>query len=218
MEDLVPEFQKEAFKCPRCSAFAHMLWRNLLASSDSYSSVWTACCARCKMDSIWICEDSIERRLAHEGPGLVKQIFPAESSAPMPSSDLPDDCLADYLEAREILTRSPRGAAALLRLVIQKLCTNLGESGKDINKDIAALVRNGLPKRLQEALDIVRVVGNEAVHPGVMDVRDNPAAVSSLFKLVNLIVEKLITEPNAEEDLYRSLPRAKLDGIAQRDK
>lgn len=214
----MPEFQKEAFKCPRCGVFAHMLWRNLLVSSDDYSYVWTACCARCKMDSVWISEDSIERRLAFEGPGLVKQIFPSESSAPMPSTDLPEDCLPDYLEAREILMRSPRGAAALLRLVIQKLCAHLGEPGKDINKDIASLVRKGLPKRLQEALDVVRVIGNEAVHPGVIDVRDDPAVVASLFKLVNLIVEKMITEPNLEEDLYRSLPRSKLDGIAQRDK
>lgn len=131
----------------------------------------------------------------------------------MPTADLPDNCLADYLEAREILTRSPRGAAALLRLVIQKLCVHLGEPGKDINNDIASLVRKGLPERLQRALDTVRVIGNEAVHPDVLDVHDEPAIVVPLFDLVDLLVERMITEPAAEEKLYRSRPLHRLVGL-----
>jgi len=79
-------------------------------------------------------------------------------------------------------------------------------------------VENGLPKRVQEAMDTVRIVGNEAVHPGVLNLNDDPVIVDSLFKLVNLIVERMLTEPRQENDLYRSLPPKKLKGIEQRDK
>lgn len=211
-------FKHDAFVCPNCDAFAHMTWRNLLVNGSLYSLVWTATCAKCAEASVWLNEDTIERRTVYGDQDAPRMLYPAESSAPLPNADLPDNCRSDFLEAREIAARSPRGAAALLRLVIQKLCLHFGELGKDINQDIASLVRKGLPKRLQEAMDTVRVIGNEAVHPGELDVDDNPAVFMSLFKLVNLIVEKLITEPKEVEELYSLLPQKKLEGIQQRDK
>ena len=88
-------------------------------------------------------------------------------------------------ESRTILDLSPRGAAALLRLCIQKLCKQLGQPGKNINDDIAALVKAGLDPKIQKALDIVRVIGNECVHPGTMDLRDDREIAAKLFVLVN---------------------------------
>jgi len=95
-----------------------------------------------------------------------KMLYPRMSTAPTASIDLPDDMRGDYEEARTIVELSPRVTAALLRLAIEKLCRHLGEPGKNINDDIASLVKRGLPIQVQQALDIVRVVGNNAVHPG----------------------------------------------------
>ena len=86
---------------------------------------------------------------------------------------MPADVLRDYKEAQSILNLSPRGAAALLRLVIEKLVTHLKAEGRDINAQIAWLVSKGLPEQVQQALDAVRVIGNEAVHPGSMDLHDD---------------------------------------------
>lgn len=145
-------------------------------------------------------------------------IYPAVAMAAMPSEDLPENCYVDYMEARAIASESPRAAAALLRLTVQKLCKHFGEPGRDINADIGSLVQKGLPKQLQEALDVVRVIGNEAVHPGEIDFEDNPGVAYSLFQLINLIVEKMITEPRQIAEIYQTLPAKKLAGITQRDK
>lgn len=130
---------------------------------------------------------------------------------------MPEDVLALYNEAASITVKSPRGAAALLRLAIQKLCIHLKEPGKDINTDIGSLVKKGLPELVQQSLDIVRVTGNDAVHPGQIDT-DDAGVVQHLFDLVNIIVENRIAEPKKISGLYQSLPANKLKGIADRDK
>lgn len=145
-------------------------------------------------------------------------IFPANILVEIPNGDLPDEIKEDYIEAANIVNDSPRGAAALLRLAIQKLCLNLGEEGKNINNDIASLVKKGLPERIQKALDTVRVVGNEAVHPGVLDIKDNREIAFALFKLINIISEKMISEEKEIDEIYNSLPEEKLEQIKNRDK
>lgn len=151
------------------------------------TDISTARCSHCGKFSIWVNE---------------KLAYPALVTAPRPNQDLPPDVLKDYEEARLIEASSPRAATALLRLAIQKLCRHLGEPGHNINSDIAELVKKGLPLRVQQALDLVRVVGNSAVHPGQIDLEDDPAVVSKLFGLVNLVADVMITQPKHVEELY----------------
>ncbi len=82
---------------------------------------------------------------------------------------------------------------------------------------IGDLVKDELPSRAQQAFDAVRVIGNEAVHPGEIDLRDDLDTVLTLFKLLNLIVEKVITEPKEIDQIYSGLPPGKLKGIEDRD-
>lgn len=104
-----------------------------------------------------------------------------------------------------------------MRLAIQILCVELGESGKNINEDIKKLVKKGLPEIVQQSLDIVRVTGNDAVHPGQIDT-DDINVTNNLFELTNIIVEYMIALPQKVSGLYTSLPKDKLDSIKQRDK
>lgn len=146
-------------------------------------------------------------------------MYPARRYEVEPDVGLPKTALQDFEEARTILDLSPKGAAALLRLCIQKICKSLGLNGKTINDDIATLVERGdLKPTIQKALDIVRVVGNEAVHPGTMDLNDNREIASQLFSLVNRITYDLITHPKEVDELYHSLPSEKLKQIEKRDK
>ncbi len=162
-------------------------------------------CQRCQRLALW-----------HK----TKMVWPKTNTAPSPNGDLPVDVRADYSEAAQIAHESPRGAAALLRLAVQKLCAHVlqSDSKSTIDKDIGLLVSRGLPVTIQRALDTVRVIGNEAVHPGELDLRDDTATVNSLFLLINLIAESLITVPLRVTEIYSGLPESKLDGIRARDR
>lgn len=144
-------------------------------------------------------------------------LYPEIGNSPFPNPEMPESVKKLYLEAASIHTKSPRGAAALLRLGIQILCKELGESGKNINKDISNLVKKGLPELVQQSLDIVRVTGNDAVHPGQIDT-DNPETVGNLFELTNIIVEYMIGLPKKVSGLYSLLPEDKKQSIKERDK
>ncbi|MCQ8104859.1 DUF4145 domain-containing protein [Methylomonas sp. SURF-2] len=159
-------------------------------------------CEHCDFPTIWLGESII---------------FPLNMTAEPPNQDLPEEITEDYDEARAIVNLSPRGAAALLRLAIQKLCAHLGQPGKNINSDIKGLVAAGLPPKVQEALDSVRVIGNESVHPGTIDLKDDRDTANQLFRLVNFIAQKMLTEPREIDEIYSSLPADKLKSIHERD-
>jgi len=205
-----PELQLDAFTCPypNCSVYALQekleVWRQLdnHIFQRSMRQFTFSVCQHCQQLGIW------------EGQILV---FPHSLSAPVAHIDMPADVMKDYDEAREVLGSSPRSSAALLRLCVQKLCITLGEKGDNINADIGSLVTKGLPPNVQKALDIVRVVGNEQVHPGTLDVRDNPEIAAKLFALVNFIVDDLISKPRVIAELYSQIPEPKLKSIENRD-
>lgn len=145
-------------------------------------------------------------------------IFPQPLSGEEPNPDLPDDVLADYEEARAVFSASPRASAALLRLCVEKICRHVGDAKETLDKNIARLVGRGLDERIQKALDIVRVIGNESVHPGQIVLNDDRKTAVELFAIVNLIAEHFISREKRINALYDSLPREKLKGIEDRNR
>ncbi|WP_210409489.1 DUF4145 domain-containing protein, partial [Leptospira levettii] len=136
-----------------------------------------------------------------------------------PNEDLNEEIKSIYLEAAKIVTDSPKGATALLRLALQKLMIQIGKNGKDINKDIGELVKEGLSPKVQQSLDLLRVVGNHAVHPGQIDFDDDENIALNLFKILNYIAEELITKPKEINSLYESIiPEETKKHIKERDK
>ena len=195
--------QSPAFNCPSCGAFAQQHWAQIAFVGLGHIQGWSgARCSHCGQPSLW------------QGEVM---IYPSGGAAPLPNPDLPSDIREHYEEARAILTRSPRGSAALLRLCIQKLCMSLGEKGENLNADIAALVKRGLLPAVQKALDGVRVVGNNMVHPGQLDLRDIPETAVVLFALVNLIADQMISAPRQSDAIYDLLPPTARAAIEKRD-
>jgi hypothetical protein len=208
MKYIKPEAFAASFTCPHCGAISKQNWWHKMwsgnpspASPPANHPIKVGTCDHCKKSTVWI--------------GDI-MCFPDTGHAPFPNSDMPESVSKLYLEAASISAKSPRGAAALLRLSIQILCQELGEPGKNINTDIGNLVKKGLPQIVQQSLDIVRVTGNDAVHPGQIDT-DNPETVGQLFDLINIIVEYMIALPKKVSGIYNSLPSDKVDAINGRD-
>lgn len=88
-------------------------------------------------------------------------IFPSGSNIPMPHTDMSESVKEIYTEARDIAWKSPRAAAALLRLALEKLTEELGETEWALNTRIGNLKKKWLPERAIQALDIVRITANE---------------------------------------------------------
>jgi len=209
MTYIPPEYNKSAFNCPICGAFAKQVWTSMRLhnQNESYNAgvedPKISVCNHCSGFSVWKNK---------------KLIFPNTGTSPLPNEDMPEDVKADYEEARTILNLSPRGAAALLRLAIQKLCIHLGGKGKDINSDIGQLVKNGLPEKLQKALDSVRVIGNNAVHPGQIDLKDDIVTANQLFVFINIICDNQISQHKLISQFYdKVIPEGAKNAIDKRD-
>ena len=203
---MAPAFAVDAFHCPRCNAYAHQHWYNMQGNSRgsfrAFEELCSSVCSRCGGNSFWVTRKLIE---------------PKPRNTPAPNTDLQDSIKAVYIEAADIRGDSLRGAAALLRLCIQMICIQLGEDGSNLNNDITSLVAKGLPVEIKQALDVVRVIGNNAVHPGQIDLNESPDTVTALFTLVNVIADRMISQPRQIAALHGTLPPTIQAAIAKRD-
>ena len=64
------------------------------------------------------------------------------------------------------------------------------------------------------------VIGNEAVHPGEINIKDNPETARQLFEIINEIIEDrigVIEKQTKINEIYQGLPETKLKHIRDRD-
>ncbi|WP_232444987.1 DUF4145 domain-containing protein [Neisseria flavescens] len=210
-----PHFDKDAFNCPHCGAFAHMKW-----VSKEPGVYYQAICDHCKKDSFWRVTQ-INGSALNNGfmVNIGTMLYPDSGSAPLPAEDMPEYVKKDYEEAARIFIKSPRGAAALLRLGLQKLCIHLGEKGKNINDDIRSLVeKKVLSGQVIKVADTLRITGNNAVHPGQISDKDFDRVAGKMFDLINAIVEETITKPKMWNNLYEQMPENARNAAEAQDK
>ena len=201
------------FHCPYCHVYAEQRWDHIrrvkgpqiagvveVALGIKNARVEVSVCQHCDEPTFWL-----EK----------KTIYPHTRIALPANSDLSDSVKSVYEEASVIANQSPRAACALLRLAIEMLLKELGETGS-INEAIKNLVANGLDPKVRQSLDVVRVIGNNAVHPGAIEF-DDTTDVHILFQLINVIADTLITQPKQIQEIHDNLPEDARKAIEKRD-
>lgn len=213
-----PNLKSKSFTCPHCGVYANMDWvvlkvwgtRELIGKHYCYASI----CSACGEENIWITDED----------ELCQMVYPKQTII-SPTEDMPEHIKRIYKEASLIFGDSPRASCALLRLALQELMIYFRDNfeeysslkGENINNDIKTLVGLGLSPKIQKALDIVRITGNSAVHPNKLDVNDNLDIAESLFRLLNLIVEEMITKPKEIDEIFRRMPEREKESVKKRD-
>jgi hypothetical protein len=186
-----------------------MTWEALNSTQYTLKFTVRAVCQGCGKYSLWVPENAVDTDPFSELSMLYSLAYPNVSTAPLAEADMPSEIKIDYDEARKIFNQSPRAAAALLRLCVQKLCQKLLQKEGKIHNQIGELVDLGFPKRALEAFDTIRIFGNESVHPGTVNLTEEPEVALSLFKILNMAVRYCITEEKELQAIRALTPPGK---------
>lgn len=165
-EQIIPEFDKTAFNCPRCGAYANQEWylANVIDKVNAEFSGRTvpkgnidefafSKCVHCNCVSMW---DRKKRSM----------VFPKANVRIFELTEIPKDLAEDYEEACLVIGDSPKASAALSRRCLQSILREQGFADKSLFNEIQkAIDSKQLPSHIAESLDALRNIGNFAAHP-----------------------------------------------------
>ena len=224
MEDNIPKHGEKKFSCPQCNVVSSQSWKAVTIDLDMVGTDepkafdyvtknfginnWRysyATCYNCGDISIWF---------------NCKMIYPLPRSGPDPNLDMPDETKDLFNEARDISIISPRASIALLRLCLEQLVNHLDPRKEPLNVKIKELVKRDIPEEVQQALDIVRVSGNDAIHDDTSStiyLDDTKEHLEMLFRTINIIVDKIISSDKQIKEAYGHLSQKDHKAIQNRD-
>jgi hypothetical protein len=96
--------------------------------------------------------------------------FPRSGAYPPPPTQVPATIAADYREANEVLSISPKASAALSRRCLQAVLTAAGYTDRNLADQVQKVIdetsaAKALPSALRDSLDAIRQFGNFSAHP-----------------------------------------------------
>ena len=219
----LPKINENSFTCPHCETLTSMKWlwiiqtkRGLSSQYQSYdicessaidflykyfppfvsSSLAIAQCPICKNFTIFVDE---------------KIVFP-ELKGVKPNEDMPSTAKQIFIEAQDVIGKSPRAACMLLRLCLEELLNETGHTDKPrlVDKINAAAPDGSV---LKNVLTATRLTGNKFVHDGTFDslkaCEQTPEQIATtLSTFINFATGQLISIPNQAEALVKALTKS----------
>ncbi len=213
-EHTPPEPTSSKFTCPHCHGNTNHDRGDIVYNGDNYvetiRELVATRCRGCDSYIVWSkttdegAEDDSSENNTSSDQEVVRIVYPSDAIVPLPSSDMPLNVTKDYKEASTIATSSPRAAIILLRSAVEKMCIHLGQPGKNLDKDIRALVKaQKLNIDQERVLKITQLLGNAGTHgegtEGELDLNQALA----VFSFLNYIVDQLISVPKQIEKMDR---------------
>jgi hypothetical protein len=104
----------------------------------------------------------------------------------------------DVEEAAAILNKSPRGATALMRVCVQKLMPLLKLDGKNLDDSMSSLVRKGLEVEIQQAMEVLQVLGNDPGQPTSLDTQEDKEMALRFVDSLKAILERRMLKKGDE--------------------
>lgn len=158
-------------KCPHCNDGIHASFHESKiyngdggwsAIGEQFWSVYSMECPACKKAIISLSATNARGTLTMPS----YSIYPRSSNRPAPPKEVPADIAADYVDASNVLSVSPKASAALSRRCVQAVLRDRGYPQHDLAPAIQAALDSGtLPTAIEDNLDAVRQIGNYAAHP-----------------------------------------------------
>ena len=72
-----------------------------------------------------------------------------------------------------------------------------------------------MSEHTRKALDLIRINGNNAVHPGEICIEEE--SIEDMYKILNMIVQELISNKKQINDMYKNLPESYKESIKRRE-
>ena len=177
------------------------------------SSKWRAAhCQGCDQKTLW--RDGLN-------------VYPQTVTAPAPHPDMTTHVRDIYEEARKVLPISRRAGAALARAALEKQVKLLDPDPPKNSRldDLIARLSPKVSTGLSERLDIIRHVGNKAVHGAdddelvVLYLADSQGAdeiAELLFEAINDLIDELVTRPARTRQVWEKIPSGVRDSIERK--
>src|ERR1700736_2701526 len=142
-------------------------------------------CYNCKGFTVWVRGRLVFPVRGDEPPAFVEVNF--------------EEVSEDFEEAAAVLNKSPRAAAALIRICIQNMMPLLKETGQNLDERVASLVRKGLEVEIQQAMEVLQVIRKNPGQENHVDLRDDTAIATRMSESLKEILERrMLKNPNQD--------------------
>jgi hypothetical protein len=170
-------------------------------------------CYNCKGFTVWVRDRLVFPARVEEAPNIVEvdfreveedvqesaeQVQHDDEHGQEPAEDV-QEFSEDFEQAATILNKSPRAAAALIRVCIQKMIPLLKNTGKNLDENISSLVGKGLEVEIRQAMDVLQVIRKNPVQENHIDLRAETAMATRMFESLKEILERRMLK-NSDEN------------------
>lgn len=214
-----PKFKEQTYRCFYCGDICQHEWVNLMFSLEDGNTeieLWLARCVVCRRVSFWSKKHrtALEENMTDSECGL---LYPHGQSYPPAREELDDEIKGIYEEAGSVLDKSPRAAAALLRLALEKLLKKVGYKGRTLFDMIGKVANDGIDENTKRAMDVIRYYVGKDIHTGEINLNDKKETVELLFEIINKIVYDKIILIKKVDSAYNAMPENARSHIEMRD-